>query len=148
MKLKGFASIVYQIIDSALLHNRREIGVAVMCIITAIFFWFLYALNRDYNARITYPIHFQYDSTHYALLSEMPKEVDLQVFGNGWKILAKQLRYKTSPIVYHISSERYITPHKIQPLASKTLSGLKVQIVSEDTIHVHFERIRRKKAIK
>ena len=145
MPVKGIRNIFLRLIDSALIHDKREIRVAVICVVTAIFFWLLYALNRDYNARISYPIAFQYDSTRYQLTSEVPKEIELQVFGNGWQILSKQLRYKTSPIIYHISSERYISPNKIMPLASKTLSGLKVQMVSEDTIHVHIERIRKKK---
>ncbi|MBC8110606.1 MAG: hypothetical protein H7Y04_06055 [Verrucomicrobia bacterium] len=132
----------YRFIDSGLWHNRKEVKIALMCLFTSVAFWFLNALNKNYTTKITYPVHFQYDTTRFALKSALPAHIDLQVSGNGWQIFRKQFG-NSSPIVFPLTSEKKINPSHWLPLVIKTMPDLRIQSVQIDTLYVKLETARK-----
>jgi len=141
MKGGWIKHIVYRIIDSALVHDRNEIKVAVMCFFIAAALWFLNALNNNYVTQIIYPISFQYDSTHFELKPPIPKYLKLNISGQGWKILKHNLKVNSRPINCKILKGQTINSAFLLPIAGKNISEFKVHSVMEDSIKINLIEI-------
>lgn len=133
--------IVYRIVDSALVHDRKEIKVAVMCFIIAATLWFLNALNNNYVTQVIYPINFRYDSTHFQLKPPIPKYLKLNISGQGWKILRHNLKVNSRPINCKISKDQTINSAFLLPIAVKNISEFKIHAVLEDSIKINLIEI-------
>lgn len=102
-------------------------------------------MNKEHKAKISYPITFQYD-TQVVALQELPKYIEFEVLGQGWKIIAQNFRKK--PISYKIYNPlaiSYILPAKFRFLLLEELQQLKLEHIISDTFFVKFDKIIEKK---
>ena len=73
--------------------KTSNLKVVVLCVVTATTFWLLNALNKDnYTTVVNQPISLQFDPTEYMAVKDLPKEVKIQINGNGWDLLKKHLK--------------------------------------------------------
>ncbi len=126
--------------------------VVILCIIAATTFWFFSALNKtNYTTRIRYPVRFNYpsDSAIY-LLSELPRDVTVQVTGGGWDLLKKSLRVNTSPITIDLDTPtetKFILGQSLAEPISSQLDNISLDYVVTDTLRINIDSLIRRNII-
>ena len=129
-------------IFNILRFNRRNWRAVVLCVFTATVFWFFNALNKTYTTNISFPLAFDYDNENFIPLDGLPRNVRLNVTGNGWELFKRSTGVKTNPL--QIPLERPGDVKKIVGSGLKfsftnQLNGLEINHVLSDTIFLDLE---------
>ena len=129
-------------IFSILRFNRRNWKAVVLCVFTAMIFWFFNALNKTYTTNISFPLSFDYDNENFIPVSGMPQSVRLNVTGNGWELFKRSSGVKLNPL--QIPLERPGEVKKIVGSGLKfsftnQLNGLEINHVLSDTLYLDLE---------
>src|SRR5688572_2085909 len=129
-------------IFNVLRFNRRNWKAVVLCIFAATVFWFLNALNKTYTTNLRFPLTFDYDKETYVPVSALPKEVRINVTGDGWDLFRRSTGVKIPPL--EIPLERPVETKKIvgstlPAFFTNQLEGLEINYVLTDTIYVDLE---------
>lgn len=122
--------------------------VVLLSIIGATTFWFFNALNKDYDALISYPIDFQFERDSVVVMEPLPTALSIDVSGGGWNLLRRTFWFTVSPlqIVLENPSEiGFYTRNSLLPLVTSQLSELKINALLTDTLYINIERKRSKK---
>jgi hypothetical protein len=124
--------------ESARKHRWQTI---FFCIVGAMMFWLLNALNKVYTTDINYPVSFVIDESKVALSKEPPSTIRLEVTGGGWRLLRYLLRFHVQPIdlpVAQISKKGQIKGEYLWPIFNKRLKDLKVRrVLMGEPLYVH-----------
>ncbi len=133
--------LLYNIFN-ILRFNRRNWKAVVLCVFAATVFWFFNALNKTYTTNISFPLTFDYDNNNFIPVGALPKEVRLNVTGNGWELFKRSTGVKLDPL--QIPLERPGDVKKIVGSGLKfsftnQLSGLEINHVLSDTIYLDLE---------
>src|SRR5690606_2722030 len=79
-------------------QKASNIKVVVLCVLAATTFWILNALNKDnYNTIVDQPIEFYYDREEYMAVEELPTNLKIEIYGNGWDLLRKYFKFNVIP---------------------------------------------------
>ena len=90
----------------------------LLCFITGMVFWFLNALNKEYNTTIEYPIEFEYPRMgDLSVVEPLPEYIRIELKGNGWQLLSLTMDYFPKPVP--VSLEK---PTKIKGISTSSLS--------------------------
>ncbi|MEQ8581778.1 MAG: hypothetical protein RIC30_17470 [Marinoscillum sp.] len=122
--------------------------VVLLSIIGATTFWFFNALNKDYDARISYPIEFQFDRDSVVIMQPLPTTLSIDVSSGGWNLLRKTFWFNVTPIQIVLENPTEIgfyTRNSLMPIVSDQLDELKINYLATDTIYINIERKRQKK---
>jgi hypothetical protein len=128
--------------------NRTNWKAVALCFLAATVFWLFNALNKTYSTHIRFPLKFQYDETRFANATELPKDLLINVNGNGWDLFRKTFGVKLP--VLSIALERPTEVKKIvaatlPPMLAGQLGSLSINFVAVDTLRLHIDnRIVRK----
>lgn len=133
---------VQQTISNIVRLRNRNWKAVVLCIFTATIFWFFNALNKQYTTNISFPLTFDYDQENFIPVEGLPRDVVLNVTGNGWELFKRSTGVKTDPL--QIPLERPAEIKKIEGSGLKfsftnQLNGLQINHVLNDTIYVDLE---------
>lgn len=133
--------ILYTIFN-ILRFNRRNWKAVVLCLFTAMIFWFFNALNKTYTTNISFPLTFDYDNENFIPVGGLPDNVRLNVTGNGWELFKRSTGVKLNPL--EIPLERPGEVKKIVGSGLKfsftnQLNGLEINHVLSDTIYLDLE---------
>jgi hypothetical protein len=126
-----------------ILHfHQRNWKAIVLCIFAATVFWFLNALNKTYTTNLRFPLAFEYDRQSFVPVRTLPRDVRLNVTGNGWNLFRRSAGVKIPPL--EIQLERPMEVKKIVGSAlfgsfSNQLEGLDINYVLTDTLYVDLE---------
>ncbi|MEM9671131.1 MAG: hypothetical protein ACFB15_08080 [Cyclobacteriaceae bacterium] len=132
--------------------QQGNLKVVILCIIAATTFWFFSALNKeDYTTRIRYPVRFSYpsDSAIY-LLSELPRDITVQITGGGWDLLKKSLRVNTSPLTIDLDTPtetKFILGQSLAEPISTQLDNVRLDYVVTDTLRINIDSLVRRNII-
>jgi hypothetical protein len=126
--------------------------VVLLSIIGATTFWCFNALNKDYSARINYPIEWVFDRDSTIIMEPLPTVVMIDVTSGGWNLVRKTLLLFNTPISIELDNPSEIgfyTRSSMLPIVKEKLNGLNVNFLITDTLHINIERkISKKVAIK
>ncbi len=103
--------------------------VVLLSIIGATTFWFFNALNKDYDARISYPIEFQFDRDSVVIMQPLPTTLSIDVSSGGWNLLRKTFWFNVTPIQIVLENPTEIgfyTRNSLMPIVSDQLDELKI----------------------
>lgn len=136
-----------RIIVNLFQFNRTNWKAVVLCVVAAGVFWLFNALNQESSANLRFPLYFEFDREVYIPV-ELPREVSMNVSGNGWDIFRRTIRINLSPLV--ISLERPTEVRKfpgstVASLVSGQMSALQINYVQTDTLFVKIEPRHRQK---
>jgi len=73
-------------------------------LILSIIFWFLTALNREYNTDLYYPVSFIRFPEGKALINEVPDQLHMSVTSQGYTLLRYKLKVRMAPIKFDVNS--------------------------------------------
>lgn len=129
-------------IFNILRFNRRNWKAVVLCVFTAMVFWFFNALNKTYTTNISFPLSFDYDNENFIPVGGMPQNVRMNVTGNGWELFKRSTGVKIDPL--EIPLERPGDVKKIVGSGLKfsftnQLDGLQINHVLSDTLYLDLE---------
>jgi hypothetical protein len=122
--------------------NRTNWRAVVLCFLAAALFWVFNALSKPYAANIAFPLQISFDAERYAPASELPTRLTMNVSGNGWDLLRKQLGMRmpllTVPIDRPTETRKLATASLLPVLASQ-LGGLTINFPVTDSIRFQIE---------
>lgn len=122
--------------------NKKNWKAVVLCVFAATVFWFFNALNKTYTTNIRFPLVFHYDESRFVPISNLPKDIRINVTGNGWTLFRRSTGLKVPPL--EIPLERPLDTKKIvgsmlPAYFTNQLNGLEINYVLTDTIYVDLE---------
>jgi len=129
-------------IFSVLRFNRRNWRAVVLCIFAATVFWFLNALNKTYTTNLTFPLTFEYDRQSFVPVKSLPKDIRLNVTGNGWSLFRRSTGVKIPPLEIPVErpmETKKIVASNLPQYFSNQLEGLEINHVLTDTLYVNLE---------
>jgi hypothetical protein len=135
--MKQFNSIF-----TLLRFNRRNWKAVVLCIFAATVFWFLNAFNKTYTTNINFPLTFNYDQKNFVPVKSLPRQVRINVTGNGWDLFRRSTGVKISPLEIPLdrpAETKKIVGSTLPAFFSNQLEGLEINFVLSDTIYVNLE---------
>ena len=65
----------------------------------AIFFWLMIALTKNYTSSLNYPVTYINLPEDKVVVNELPKNLRLDVFANGFKLIEYHLRFSKEPVI-------------------------------------------------
>lgn len=155
-----FLSIIR--IKEFLLNNykkfRKRIGVFLVFVILATFFWLYRALDDVYVDDIRYPVKFENLPNNRILTTTPPKKISLRVRGIGYSILSKKLKAPTltfdvNNFSLHSQSLDSLSVYLVTQKAKESLTqqliteneNLEIISIFPDTIYFNFAKTKQKK---
>lgn len=116
--------------------------VVILSIGGATTFWFFNAFNKDYTARIHYPIEFQFEKDSVVVMEPLPTTVTVDVSSGGWNLLRNTFLFNITPIQIELDNPTEISYYaraSLFPLVSEQL-GLTINSLVTDTIFIRIEK--------
>jgi YbbR domain-containing protein len=117
--------------------------IIVLCFLGATIFWFFNALNKEYSARIKYPVEFVYDTNETVVVDPLPQDVRLEVRGGGWNLLRKTFWFNVDPVYINLSEPteiKFLTSGNLKPVFIDQIPEIRIDEVLVDTLHLNIER--------
>jgi len=75
-----------------------------ICLLIATTLWFLNALNKEYTIKISYPVKYTELPKGKLLVSELPKEISLEIKAHGFALLRYRISTSFLPIVFNVNT--------------------------------------------
>ena len=129
-------------IFNILRFNRRNWKAVVLCLFTAMIFWFFNALNKTYTTNISFPLAFDYDNENFIPVGGLPRDVRLNVTGNGWELFKRSTGVKMEPLQIPLEKPgevKKIVGSGLEFSFTSQLNGLRINHVLSDTIYLDLE---------
>jgi len=123
--------------------NRKDLQIVLLCLLTAMTFWFFNALNENYTTRITHPVQFKYDHDAVVVIGELPGRIALEVTGLGWNLFRRSLNFSRDPVEIMLeepSEVRYFNVNTLQSRLQDELGAIKINYIITDTLYFNFEK--------
>ncbi|HOX81457.1 MAG TPA: hypothetical protein PLJ60_01005 [Chryseolinea sp.] len=122
--------------------NKKNWKAVVLCLFTAMVFWFFNALNKNYTTNISFPLAFEYNQIAYIPIRPLPTEVRINVTGIGWNLFRRSTGLKVPPLVIpmeHPSQIKKIVGSTLPTFFANQLEGLQINFILTDTLHIAIE---------
>ena len=125
--------------------KASDIKVVVLCVIAATTFWVLNALNKDnYVTVVNYPISFQYNNSEYMAVEELPKEIKIEINGNGWDLFRKYFNVNVPPFVIELSNpdkQKYLLSSAYRRNLAEILEPTNLTSILTDTLKFNIDKL-------
>lgn len=124
------------------LASKHKWRTFFLCIVGAIVFWLLNALNKVYTTEIDYPVSFVINKSQEVAFAKAPSSsIRLEVTGSGWKLLRYLLRLNVPPVeltAAQISKRGRIRRERLCSIFAKKLKDVEVQgVLLDEALHLH-----------
>jgi hypothetical protein len=129
-------------IFNILIFHKRNWKAIVLCIFAATIFWFFNALNKTYTTNLRFPLTFAYDRDNFVPVRSLPRDISLNVTGNGWTLFRRSTGLKIPPLEIPVdrpAETKKIGRTSLLAFFSNQLEGLQINYVLTDTLVVDLE---------
>ncbi len=116
--------------------------IIALSVIGATIFWFFNALNKDYNAKVSFPLEYSFARDSVVVMQPLTDKVKVDVAGGGWTLFRKTFWLNATPIIIKLDNPtavKYYTRSSLRPLISDQLDGLELNYVITDTLFINIE---------
>ena len=137
---------------------QRRVLVFLFFMVLSSIFWFIRALNEQYEAEITYPVKYTKFPPNKMVIGKLPDKLTLKVQATGINIFAHKFPLKIKALKFNIESfslqesgnnSFYILTKQIKDYVSEDLENMKILDIYPDTLHFRFTNVvTRKIAVK
>ncbi len=129
-------------ISSRKLSNLK---VVALCILAATTFWVLNALNKDnYNTIVDYPVQWEYDTSNFVAVQPLPKNIQIQISGNGWDLLRKYFSLGGTPYPIPLKNpdeKNFLLTADIKRGLAEFITPTQLENVLGDTLRYQIDKI-------
>lgn len=123
--------------------KKENWKVILLSLMGATIFWFFNALNKDYHAKVSYPLTYNFARDSVVVMTPLAKEVIIDVAGGGWSLFRKTFWFNADPLIISLDNPtdiKYYTRSSLVPLISDQLDGLELNYVITDTLFINIEK--------
>lgn len=123
--------------------KKEDWKIIALCFFGATIFWFFNALNKQYTARIRYPVEFMFNRDSTVLVNELPENIRLNVSGGGWDLLRKTFWFDIDPVIIDLENPTetaYISKEELEPIVREQIGQIEINGVLNDTIRLQIEK--------
>ncbi len=116
--------------------------VVVLAVIAATTFWFFNSLNKNYEARLSYPITFDFPRDSVVIVQPLPDEVRIDVASGGWNLLRKTFWFNVDPLVIQLDNPteiKFLTRNSLYDIIKDQLTDIDLNRVVTDTMFISVE---------
>ena len=128
--------------------NRRVL-IFFFFLLLSILFWFLTAMNKEYESSISYPVRYIRFPEKKVLANDVPDRLDLTVIASGYTLLRYKLQSRIAPIIFDVNtfslnrvlgdpSTMYILSSYAKDRIAKQLSEIEILNISPDSLFFRF----------
>lgn len=117
--------------------------IIILSILGATIFWFFNALNKNYNAKISFPLEYNFARDSVIIVKPLINDVRLNVTGGGWTLFRKTFWLNIRPIIINLDNPtviKYYTRSSLLPIISDQLDELKLNYIITDTLFINIEK--------
>lgn len=83
---------------------NRKVLVFFFFLLLSVLFWFLTAMNQEYDTDISYPVRYIRYPEKKVLVNDIPDRLELSVHAGGYTLLRYRLRSRLNPIIFDVNS--------------------------------------------
>lgn len=116
-----------------------------LCILAATTFWVLNALNKDnYNTIVDYPVQLEYDTSSYVAVQPLPKNLQIQISGNGWDLLRKYFSLGGTPYPIALKNpadQKFLLTSDLKRGIAEFITPTQLENILGDTLRFQIDRI-------
>jgi len=130
--------------ENAKAWNWKGIGISVLISTTI---WLFNAFNKPYTTQISYPIRFTHTQDDLLAITPPPKQIDLEVSGQGWELLRISLGWQIEPLTMRIKNPlktNYMLSRTLLPTLIENLNGVKIMGLNNDSIRFDYDYVATK----
>ncbi|CAD5290267.1 MULTISPECIES: hypothetical protein [unclassified Imperialibacter] len=116
--------------------------VVVLAVLAATTFWFFNSLNKNYEARLSYPIAFDFPRDSVVIVKPLPDEVRIDVASGGWNLLRKTFWFNVDPLVIQLDNPteiKFLTRNSLYDIIKDQLTDIDLNRVVTDTLFISVE---------
>ncbi|MEM8894053.1 MAG: hypothetical protein AAGC88_05715 [Bacteroidota bacterium] len=127
-----------------------NLRVVILSIVAATTFWFLNALNKNYDARINYPLEFEFIRDSVIIVDELPDDVLIDVSSGGWNLLKKTFWFSALPLIIPLDNPadvKFLTRSSLIPIISDQIPDLELNYLLTDTLFINVEHRAQKELV-
>lgn len=122
--------------------------VILVCFLFASLAWLVTVMGKTYDHTINLPVRFDYDAESYVSAQPLPKRMQLQVEGIGWKLVLHEWglapdRLVIKPEWNEAAEAMVVTPKSVFEAAQRQISDLEVTYALGDSVNVVLEPLLR-----
>jgi hypothetical protein len=148
--LKKYLQRVY---SSPFLQRRRFITF-LFFLVLSVLFWFIRALDEQYESRVDYPVRYINFPENKVLVGDVPYKLHLTVRAKGFSILRSKLNLDLIPLRFNVSSfslnstggdNFYIVTETVKDVLSAELKDMSILDIAPDTLFFKLTGISVKK---
>ena len=124
------------------LRRPENLRIVVLSIATAAVFWLFNALNKEYDATVSYPVNWDFDQEDFIVVDELPSSIKLNVNGLGWNLLRVSLGLKANPLNVDLpnpSINKKIPGVSLTNRIADNLEELQLNYILDDTLHINID---------
>jgi hypothetical protein len=100
-------------------------------VLLSIVFWFLTALNKEYDSVLSYPVKYIRFPKGKVLVNDVPERLDLNVQSRGFTLLSFKLKSRLIPIIFDVNSFSLNTISDRDPLTVYILTDYAIDKIQE-----------------
>lgn len=118
------------------------------CLLVAILFWFMRAMNKTYTEKVVFNLQFRLDSAGWVAQTPFPQTVSLHVESKGWNLIKIWPTHNQETLIIgplRPAPRISLSTANILQAAQKQFPNLNVQYISLDTLELRLERTSTKK---
>ncbi len=127
-----------------------NLKVVILSLVAATTFWFFNALNKNYDARINYPLEFEFVRDSVVIVEELPDDVLIDVSSGGWNLLKKTFWFSALPLIITLDNPadvKFLTRSSLIPIISDQITDLELNYLLTDTLFINVEHKVRKQVV-
>jgi len=125
--------------------NRTNWKAVALCFIAAAIFWLFNAFNKNYSTNLRFPLRFDYSREKFIPLDNLPRDVRVNVSGNGWDLFRKSIGIKLPDLSISLpkpTEVKIIVASSLTPSFSEQLgSGLRINYIVNDTLRLQIDEL-------
>lgn len=127
------------VLEGKLLKNKgissntlnRKLLIFFFFLLLSVLFWFLTALNKDYNTVLSYPVEYIKLPKGKVLTNDVPEQLDLNIQARGFTLLQLKLQSKLSPLLFDVNSFSLSTVPQREPLTLFIITSLVIEKIQQ-----------------
>jgi len=131
------------------LKLNRKFVVFVLCLLIAVFFWFLMTLSKEYSVTFTFPVTYSNLPKDKVLSDQLPKSIDIEVRAKGFNILIYKLKSSQKQLFIDVRSAKptaqknnfyILTNSEIEKIKNQFSASIGLVKIKPDTIYLNYNK--------
>ena len=122
--------------------------VIAVCVLLSSMAWLVTVMSKTYDHTINLPVRFDYDPEAFVSAQKLPKRMQLQVEGVGWRLVLHEWGFARDRLIikpeWNEAAEAcVVTPKHVFEAAQRQISDLTVTYALGDSVNVVLEPVLR-----